>query len=118
MQAALRHQCQQAHGFQGDGFAAGVGAGDDHGVEIRTQPQRDRHHGFRVDERMPGIPQLHPALIVHNGRPCAHPVGKLCLSEDHVQLHQHPVIQVNGFPVGGGFAGQLRQDPLDLLLFL
>ena len=71
-----------------------------------------------VDERMPGIPQLHPALIVHNGRPCAHPVGKLGLGKDHVQLHQHPVIQVNGFPVGGGFAGQLRQDPLDLLLFL
>ena len=118
MQAALRHQCQQSDGFQRDGFAAGVGAGDDHGIEIRTQPQRDRHHGFGVDERMPRVTQLHPALIVHNGRPCTHPVGKLGLGKDHVQLHQHPVVQIDGFPVASGFAGQLRQNPLDFLLFL
>ena len=34
VEAALRHQGQQSDGFQGDGFAAGVGAGDDHGVKV------------------------------------------------------------------------------------
>ena len=44
MQAALRHQGQQADGLQGDRLAAGVGTGDDQGVEVHTQTDGNRHH--------------------------------------------------------------------------
>ena len=118
MQPALCHQCQQANGFQSNRLAAGIGAGDDHGVKIRAQPHRNRHHFFRIDQRMPGVSQFHLTLIVHDGRPCPHPIGQLRLGKDHVQLHQHSVIQIDVIPMCRCLSGKLRQNPLDLLFLL
>ena len=118
MQAALGHQGQQTDGLQGDSLTTGVWAGDDHGVEILAQMDGNRHNHLGIDQRMPCFPQIHPALSVHNGRPGPHPVGKLCLGENHIQLHQHPEIQVDGLPISSRFAGKLRKDSLNFFLFL
>ena len=118
MQAALCHQRQKADGLQRHGFTAGIGAGDDHAVKILAQPHGNRHNRLGVDQRMPGISQLHNTLIIHDRCPGPHPVGKLCLCEDHIQLGQHPHIQLNILPVGSCFRRKLRKDPLDLLAFL
>ena len=99
MEAALCHQGQQADGFQGYGFTAGIGAGDDHGIKVRPQPKRNGDHLFGVDQRMPGLAQLDPALVIHNGSPGVHPVGELCLGEDHVQLNEHGGVQPDGFGI-------------------
>ena len=67
---------------------------------------------------MPGLAQLYSALIVHNGRACTHLIGKLCLGEDHIQLYQHLVVQIDGFSITCCLGRQLRQNPLNFLLFL
>ena len=54
VQAALGHQAQQSDGFQGHGFAAGVGAGDDQGVELLTQLHGDRHRLGLIQQGVPG----------------------------------------------------------------
>ena len=62
LQPGLRHQGKQAHGFQRDGLAAGVGAGDDQRGKVLPQPQIAGHHLFRVDEGMPSADDLEPSL--------------------------------------------------------
>ena len=64
------------------------------------------------------LAQVHPALIVHNRRPCTHPVSKLCFRKDHIQLHQHGIVQIDIFPMSGSLRRQFCQNPLDFLLFL
>ena len=118
MQTALRHQRQQADGLQSHGFAAGVGSCDDHGIEVGAQPQGDGHHLLGVDQRMAGIAELHPAGVIHNGRPGPHFVGQLCLCEDDIQLHQQTVIQIDVLGMSSRLTGQLRQNPLNFLLLL
>ena len=80
--------------------------------------QGDGHYGLGIDERMPGIAQLYPALIVHQRRPGTHPEGKLRLGKDHIQIDEQAHIHVDIFPVGCRLRGKLRKDPLDLLLLL
>ena len=95
MKAALCHQGQKTNGFQGNGFAAGVRAGDNHGIEIRAKAQGNWHHLLGVNQRVAGIAQFHPALVVHDGCPGAHLESQLCLGKNHIQLHQHGVVQVD-----------------------
>ena len=115
MKAALGHQRQQADGFQGNRLAAGIGAGDNHGIEIRADPQGDRYDLALVDQRMAGVTQFHSPFLVHQRRPGSHPEGKLRLSEDHIQADQDPYIVTDTLTMGCCFRGKLRQDPLDLL---
>ena len=118
MQTALRHQCQQAHRLQGNGLTAGVGAGNDHGVEIRAQPHGNGHDLLLIDQRMPCIAQLYPALVVHHRLPGTHPVSQLRLGKDHIKPYQHGKVQVDIIPMRGSFTGQFRKDPFNFLLFL
>ena len=118
MQTALRHQCQQTDGFQCHRFTAGIGAGNDHGVKIRAQPDGDGYNDLGINQRVSCLAQLYPALIVHNRRTCAHLVGQLRLGENYIQLHQHLIVQIDGFPIACGLCGQLRQNPLNFFLFL
>ena len=92
VQAALGHQGEQTDGFQGDGFAAGVGAGDDHGIKIRAKPDGNRNHGFGVNERVTSLAQLHPALLVHDRLPSSHLIAELGFGKDHIQLHQQLIV--------------------------
>ena len=104
MQTALSHQCQQADRFQSHSLAAGVGAGDDHGIKISTQPQCSRYYLFRIDQRMTGISQLHSALIIHFRCPGVHTIAQFRLCEDHIQVHEHIEAQLNIATVTGGLS--------------
>ena len=44
MQAGLPHEGQKADGFEGDGLAAGVGAGDNQRVVILSQRHVNGNH--------------------------------------------------------------------------
>ena len=118
MKAALRHERQQSDGFQGDGFAAGIGACDDHGIKIRAQPQRNGNDLFGVDQRMPGVAQLYPALVVHDGGPGPHLIAQLGLCENHIQPDEHFHIHADVFCIGGSLCGELCQNALDFLFLL
>ena len=118
VQTALCHQGQKSHRFQGHGFAAGVGACNNHGIKITAQADGDRYHLLGVDERMPRLPQIHPALIVHQRSPGLHPVSKLGFGKDHIQLYQHGMVQIDILSMGSSLSRQLCQDPLDLLFLL
>ena len=64
----------------------------------------------------PAQPQgaVPPDLGTHG----VHPVAQLAPGEDHVQVHQGVVVPLDVLPVGRRLGGELRQDPLDLLLLL
>ena len=67
-QPAHRHQSEQADGFQGDGFAAGVGPGDDQGVEGGAELHVDGDHLLRIDQRMAGVAEPDPPSSVRRGQ--------------------------------------------------
>ena len=118
VQTTFCHQCQQTDGFQSNGFTASIGSGDDHGIKVTAKPNRDGDNCFCVDQRMSCLAQVYPALVIHDGCPSTHPVSKLCLGKDHIQLNQHVVIQIDRFSVTCSLAGQFCQNPFNFFLFL
>ncbi len=54
MQAALRHERQQAHRFEADGLAAGVRAGDDHGVSLFVEHEINGDDGVGIEQWVAG----------------------------------------------------------------
>ena len=61
VQTALSHQREKPDGLQGHGLAAGVGAGDDQGIEAVPQGQVVGHSGLLVQQGMPGVPEADEA---------------------------------------------------------
>ena len=49
------HQSQKAQGFQGHGFTAGVGAGDDQRIKALPQGNIGGHYLFLIDQRVTGL---------------------------------------------------------------
>ena len=84
LQARLRHQRQQAHGLERDGFAARVGAGDDERLEFFAQPQVVGYDGCRIDQRMARAQQTDAAFPVQLGRNRVHFAPQARLGEDGV----------------------------------
>ena len=118
VEAALGHQRQQPQGFEGHGLAAGVGAGDHQGVKGIPQLDVDGHRRLGVQQGVPGLPQVDgpvPADLRPDG---VHLVAQLAPGEDQIQVHQGVIVPLDVLPVGGGLGGELRQDPVDLLLLL
>ena len=58
MEAALGHEGDKAHGFQRNRLAAGVGAGDDKGVEALPQLQIVGDSLLLVQQGVPRSPQV------------------------------------------------------------
>ena len=58
--SGLGHENQQAHGFEADGFAAGVGAADDELTVSRVHLQRERHDGLATRAQ----------IALHHRMPC------------------------------------------------
>ena len=115
MEAALGHEGEQAGGFQGDGLAAGVGAGDDQGVEVLSQPQVDGHRRLLVQQGVTGLPEAEGAVVDHPGAHAPEAVGELSPGENHVNLLQKVVVEQDVLTVVGHQGGELRQNALDLL---
>ena len=55
VQPALGHHHQQADGFERDGLAAGVRAGDDNGARAGSQVDVDWRRRGRVEQRVAGL---------------------------------------------------------------
>ena len=92
MQAALSHESEQPRRFQGDRLAAGVGAGDDQGVEALPQFQVDGHRLLLVQQRMPSVAEHEPAVLHQFRLHAVHLIGQLAPGEDQVQRQQQVVI--------------------------
>ena len=118
VEAALGHQGQQAQGLEGDGLAAGVGAGDDQGVKGVSQLDVDGHRLLGVQQRVAGLAEVDGAVPPDLRPDGVHFIGELAPGKNQVQVDQGVVIPLDVLPVGRRFRGQLRQDALDLLLLL
>ena len=117
VQAALRHQGQQAKRFQRHGLAAGVRAGDDERIKIAPQPHTDGDDGPGINQRVPRADQFHGRVLADLRRHAAGAQGILSLGEDHIQSNQHFIAVADALPEGGRLGRQLRKNPLNLLLF-
>ena len=118
MQAALGHQGQQTQCFQRNSLTAGVGAGDDQGIKRTAQFNVNGYRRFFVQQGMPRLPQTDQAVPPHLGADRVHLIAQFAPGEDQIQLHQCVMVPLNVPPVGGGISGQLRQNAVDLRLFL
>ena len=118
LQPRLRHEGEQAHCFQGDGFAAGVGAGDHQGSEILAQPQVAGNDLVRIDQRMPGADEVDAALLVELGRHGVHAATQGGAGEDHVDFRQIFQGVADHFGVGADLTGERGQYALDFRLLL
>ena len=118
VETALGHEGQEAQGLEGDGLAAGVGAGDDQGVKGVPQLDIDGHRLLGIQQRMAGLAQVDDTVPADLRPGGLHLVAQLAPGEDHVQVHQGVVVPLDILPVGGSLGGELRQDPLNLLLLL
>ena len=117
VQAALGHKGQKPDGLQSDGLAAGVGAGDDQGIKVHAQPHGDGHDLFCVNEGMARLLQLQRPIGADDRLDGLHGKRQLRPGKNHVQPHQQGIVLPDGLQKRGGLGGQLRQNPLDLLLF-
>ena len=118
VETALGHQRQQAKGLEGDGLAAGIGASDDQCIKGVSQLDVNGHRLLRVQQRMAGLAEVDGAVPPDLRPDGVHFIGELAPGKDQVQVHQGVIVPLNVLPVGRHIGGQLRQDALDLLLFL
>ena len=118
VQAALGHQRQKADGLEGDGLAAGVGAGDHEGPEPVADPEIEGHHALPVDQGMAGPHKAHLPVRADLGAHCLHVFGKGGFGEDEIQFGEDLQIAEDLGRVPGHLPGQGKEDPLDLGLFL
>ena len=66
MKAGLSHQGKKAHGFQGNSFTAGVGAGDDQQVEVFAQPDGDGNDLLRIQQGMAAFLDVDASVLSLN----------------------------------------------------
>ena len=118
VQATLGHQGQQTQCFQRNSLTAGVGTSDDQGIKRAAQFNVDGYRRFFVQQGMPRLPQTDQAVPPHLGADRVHLIAQFAPGEDQIQLHQCVMVPLNVPPVGGGISGQLRQNAVDLRLFL
>ena len=117
-EAVLGHRVQQAGRFDADGFAAGVGAGDDKGIIFFAQGNIHGHDLFLVDQRVAGFFQCKAAAIVHLRHKGVLLHRKAGFGQQQVNL-QHSVIAVAELRLQRcHLAGERRQNAGDFLLLL
>ena len=116
VQAALRHQCQKADGLERDGLAAGVWAGDDERVKIRSEPQRDGNDLLAVDERMARPHELQTGVRADLRLHAVHLVRQARACKDAVELHEHLIAVADALAERGRLGRQCGQNAFDLLL--
>ena len=118
LQARHRHEREQADGFERNGFAARVRAGNDKRGKILPEPQIAGHHLFRGDQRMPAARDADISAIVHLRLHAAHLAGKARLGEEEIQLGKHVEVMREHLHLGRDAAGERLQNALDFRFFL
>ena len=117
-QPAHGHETEQADGFQGNRFAASVGAGNYQSPAVSSQCQGDGHGGFGIQQGVAGFIQHNLPGVGETGFLGVHLSGQLCLGKTEVQRNDHLKVV---HQVAGVFRHRLAefiQNPLDLRLFL
>ena len=66
MQSGHAHQREEADGFERDCFAAGIRTCHDNHVIPVSDFEINRNHLFRVDQRMPALPDPDNMICVQN----------------------------------------------------
>ena len=116
--AALRHSTQQTGGFQGNGLAAGVRAGDNKRVIFPAQCNIYRHALFRVDQRMPRTDQRERIVCTHSRLKGLEIQRQTRFCQQNVNF-QHGLIAVLELRLNGGhLCSECHQYAFDLLRFL
>src|SRR5271166_6599111 len=133
--ARLRHQCQQADGFQGNRLAASVGAADDELTMLIVQldAQRNHHRALRLErslqQRMPCVAQnqcvgsfrLWLGVGLSPDKLHRHAVvilGEARFGELQLQFAQHSYSRFECVGLLADLRGHLQQDAMDLALLL
>ena len=118
VEPALGHEGQKAQGLQAHGLAAGVGPGDDQGVEPLAQLNGDGHGTARVQQGVAGVAEA-DAAVAPDLRPAGvHLIAELAPGEDEIQAHQQIVVREDVAAAARRLGGQLPKDALDLLFLL
>ena len=99
-EAVLGHRVEKARGFERNGLAAGVRAGDDEGVVIIADGDVDRHGLVLIEQRMARAKQLAAAAVLNKHR-CTgiHVERQLGTRKDEVQLRHEQDIVIDGVAV-------------------
>ena len=122
--APLEHVLEQPCRLQADGLAPGVGAGDQEYAFFRRQGycDGDDRPSFpckgSFEERMAGLPEVHPPIVGYDRNPCLEIQRDLCLRDQEVCL---PDIFGSLFKVRDIRPDEIAEsceDPLDLDRFL
>ncbi len=123
MQAGLGHEGQQPHGFQRDGLAAGVGAGDDHGEGLLVEVHINGHHFFSVQQRVArlkeaqrgaGVVAARFGCVQHRFRG-AQVVGVFGAHQRQVHLGQRAQHDLNLPRLAADLRGNIRQNTAHLV---
>ena len=102
MQAACRHERQQAERFERNRLAAGVRTGDDEGVVIVADGDVNRHRLVLIQQRMTRTEQLAAAAVLDQyGRTGVHIERQLGTRKDEVQRGQRIVVLLDGALIHG-----------------
>ena len=118
LQAAFGHQRKQADGLEGNGFAAGVGTGNDEGGEFIAKPQVGGHDLFGINQRMTAADDFDEATRVHFGQACAHGAGQHSLGKGEIQMGEQADIEQNALGMRADTIGQRLQNTGNFQLFL
>ena len=116
--SAHGHKGKKSDGFEGNGFAAGVGSGYDEGVKILAQSYVCGNHLFRVDKGVPRFFKVDFPAVVKHRLACLHVKGKLSLCKDDIEPYDRLVSRLYAFGKARRFRGKLRKNTVDLLPLL
>ena len=121
-QAGLRHQAEQAHGLQGHGLAAGVGAADQQRAAVAGEFERDGDGTLAAAAQHVGEQRVARVLeveaLAEAGNDAIEIVGELRLAEDQFEFCDGDQGLADGIAVGAQAVGHLEQDAVDLAHFL
>ena len=126
-QAGAGHQGRQAHTFERDGFAAGVGAGDRHHPQLRAHLHAHRHHPMAalaafLPEQQGMAQALQPdrgaGIRLQLGPHGAEGLAVAGPGQGEIQLHQHRLEVGEGRLLSADQATELQQHLLLLLPLL
>ena len=115
-EARLVHEGKKARRLDGDGLAAGVGAGNDENIECLPQCHGYRHHLIRRNQGMPCFPEVQ---YLSPGPQCLHRLhgqGQFCPGEDEFQFRGQVAVIPRHFHGLLHFFREVPEDFLDFLL--
>ena len=116
-QAGAGHQGRQAHTFERDGFAAGVGAGDRHHPQLRAHLHTHRHHPMAalaaLLPQQQGMaqavqPDRGAGIRLQLGPRGAEGLAVAGPGQGEIQLHQHRLEVAKGRLFGADQAAELE----------